>query len=94
MFDNLLFVESGIIDKPVANVINTDSEELIAFLWDYQEVSQPWRGYGEYGGISEIELCYLLNWGITKFYNVLEKLLGDPNSGVIRTPSGGIAYTW
>jgi len=67
--------------------LNNEKNKLTEILWRYQETQMN-------GPIEEPELHYLTGWGHSKFKQVLNSLLKDPDSGVIRTPSGRIGYEW
>ena len=60
---------------------------LTEIIWKYQETQRL-------GAINEKDLQILTGWSPKQFKNALNTLLNDPKSGVIRTPSGKIAYTW
>ena len=60
---------------------------LTEIIWKYQETQRL-------GAINEEDLQILTGWSKSRFKTVLNTLLNDPRSGVIRTPSGKIAYTW
>ena len=65
----------------------TNLTKLTEIIWRYQETQKL-------GSIEEKDLQKLTGWTHNHFKTILNILLNDPRSGVIRTPTGKIAYTW
>ena len=65
----------------------SDREQLINLIWYLQEVLRE-------GPVKEWRLYHLSGWRYKRFKKILEQLLKDPDSGVIRTPYECIGYTW
>lgn len=77
-----------------ANPDTSQLERLRKLVFDYQEVSKDWELDGDFKGISDPELCHRSGLSWSRFKELRDKLLADPDSGLIRTPSGGLALTW
>lgn len=80
-------LQGQIVARATNKRLTMDQNLLTEILWRHQETQLK-------GPIEEPELHYLTGWGYTKFKHVLNTLLENPQSGVIRTPSGRIEYTW
>ncbi len=84
----------GVQEPQVSPGASSLEKRLRRLVWEFQEVKQEWVAEGEFRGISDPELCFRSRMSWTQFKETRDRLLEDPDSGLIRTPSGGLAIEW